>query len=191
MYGLMALRELTRAGLVRLALAAGLGAAMLTLSACNKVQAKTPGPAPTPLVVPDPPMRLHLPVDVEPPPPPPPTTEKPAAPTTPPPRQKPAPTPTVTPTPPAASTGETTPPPVVQTNDQAQNEARARDHLRNAEHNLSKVQPTSLPRAAQDQYESAQKFVRMAKEALTARNYVYAASCAEKAATLAALLVKG
>jgi hypothetical protein len=81
---------------------------------------------------------------------------------------------------------------VVQTSDQAQNETRARDHLRSAESNLSKVQQSKpLGRAAQDQYESAQKFVRMAKDALTARNYVFAVYCAEKAATLAALLVKG
>jgi hypothetical protein len=192
MFGRMQLRGLTRAGLVRLAFAAGLGAALLMLSACNKVQAKTPGPAPTPLVVPEPPPRLQLPVDVEPPPPPPPATEKPAAPTTPakPPQRPPIPTPTPAP-PPASSTGETTPPPVVQTSDQAQNETRAREHLRNAENNLSKVQPKSLGRAALDQFESAQKFVRMTKEALTARNYVYAVYCAEKAATLAALLVKG
>jgi hypothetical protein len=80
---------------------------------------------------------------------------------------------------------------VVQTSDQAQNETRAREHLQAAERNLQKVQPKSLGRAAQDQYESAQKFVRMTKEALSARNYVYAVYCAEKAATLAALLVKG
>ena len=79
---------------------------------------------------------------------------------------------------------------MVQTSDQAVNETRAREHLKNAEANLLKVQPKSLGPAAQDQYESAQKFVRMAKEALNARNYVYAVSCAEKAATLAALLVK-
>ena len=191
MSGRMELRGLTRAGLVRLVFVAGLGAASLALSGCTKVQAKTPGPAPTPLAVPDPPLRLQFPVDVEPPPPPPPATERPATPATPPNRPKPTPAPTPTPAPPASSAGETTAPPVVQTSDQAQNETRARDHLRSAETNLSKVQSKPLGRAAQDQYDSAQKFVRMAKEALTARNYVFAVYCAEKAATLAALLVKG
>jgi hypothetical protein len=75
---------------------------------------------------------------------------------------------------------------VVQTSDQAQNETRAREHLQAAERNLQKVQSKPLGRAAQDQYDSAQKFVRMAKEALTARNFVFAVYCAEKAATLAA-----
>jgi hypothetical protein len=190
MVGRMALRGMTRAGLVRLAIAAGLGAALLTLSACNKVQAKTPAAAPAPLAVPDPPLRLKVPVDVEPPPPPSPPAEKPAPPTTPTKGPRPTPTPAPTPPPPATSAGETAPP-VVQTNDQAANEKRAREQLHNAQTNLARVQPKSLGRAAQDQYESAQKFVRMTIEALNARNYVYAVSCAEKAATLAALLVKG
>ena len=182
--------RLTRAGLVRLVFVAGLGAASFALSGCTKVQAKTPGPAPTPLAVPDPPIRMQVPVEVEPPPPPPPATEKPTAPPPVKPRATTTPTPTPTPTPPASSAGET-PPPVVQTADQAQNEAKAREHLKNAEGDLLKVQSKPLGRAAQDQYESAQKFVRMTKEALSARNYVYALYCAEKAATLAALLVKG
>jgi hypothetical protein len=190
MLGRMRPRELTRTGLVRLTFAAGIGVALLMLSACNKVQAKTPPPAPTPLAVPDPPLRLYVPVDAEPPPPPP-LTEKPAAPTTPATRPRPTPAPTPTPSPTPLPAGEATAPPVVQTGDQAQNEAKAREHLRNAESNLLKVQPKALGRAAQDQYESALKFVRMTKEALTARNYVYAVYCAEKAATLAALLVKG
>jgi len=192
MCGRMELLGLTRAGLVRLVCVAGLGAASLALSGCTKVQAKTPGPVPTPLAIPDPPLRLLFPVDVEPPPPPPPATEKPATPTTPAIRPKPTPGPTPTPAPPASSAGEiTATPPVVQTSDQAQNETRAREHLQAAERNLQKVQSKPLGRAAQDQYDSAQKFVRMAKEALTARNFVFAVYCAEKAATLAALLVKG
>jgi len=190
MFGRMELRGLKRAGLVRLVFVAGLGAASLALTGSTRVQAKTPGPAPTPLAVPDPALRLQFTVDVEPPPPPPPATEKPAAPATPPRGPKPTPAPIPTPAP-ASSAGETAPPPVVQTSDQAQNETRARDHLRSAETNLSKVQSKPLGRAAQDQYDSAQKFVRMAKEALTARNFVFAVYCAEKAATLAALLVKG
>jgi outer membrane biosynthesis protein TonB len=189
MLGRMDIRGVTRAGLGRLAFAACIGAVLLTVSACTKVQAKTPGPAPAPapLAVPEPPIRLQIPVDLEPPPPPP-ATEKPTAPVTPATRI-PRPTPTPTPTPPA-TTGETTAPPVVQTRDQAQNETRAREQLQNAVTNLARVQPP-LGRAAQDQYESAQKFVRMTREALSARNYVYAVYCAEKAATLAAMLVKG
>lgn len=187
----MTLRELTRVGFVRLASAAGLGAALLALSGCNKVEAKTPGPAPMPLAIPDPPPRMFMPVEVTPPLPPPPAAEKPAATSTQPPRTTPRPSPTVTPAPPATSAGETAPPPVVQTADQAQNEARARDHLQKAEGNLSKVKRAALPAAAKDQFDQAEKFVRMAKQALEARNFVYALSCAEKAATLAALLVKG
>ena len=190
MFGRMSHSGLTRARLIRLAFVAGLGAASLALSACNKVQAKTPAAAPVPLAVPEAPPRLQPPVDIGPPPPPP-ATEKPPASTTPPSRPRPTPRPAPTPTPPPAPPAGETAPPVVQTRDQALIETRAREHLQNAQTNLARVQPKSLGRAALDQYESAQKFVRMTVDALNARNYVYAVYCAEKAATLAALLVKG
>ena len=70
-------------------------------------------------------------------------------------------------------------------------ESRARTLLADAKRNLQKVNPKTLGREARQQYDSAQQFVRLADQAITQRNFVFAESCANKAATLAALLVKG
>ncbi|HVQ41848.1 MAG TPA: hypothetical protein VMS54_06570 [Vicinamibacterales bacterium] len=43
---------------------------------------------------------------------------------------------------------------------------------------------------AREQYDSAKRFVRMAEDKLREKNFVYAEYCADKAATLASLLVK-
>ncbi|HXT70929.1 MAG TPA: hypothetical protein VN700_14305 [Vicinamibacterales bacterium] len=173
----------------RILLAACIGAIALALTSCTKTEAKTPGPAPISLKVPEPPARLNIPVSAEPPPPPPPSTEKPTPPTTPPartPRATPAPTPVPAPTPPPATGTE--PPPVVQTS--GDYETRARERLAVADQYIAKVQRGSLGRAAQEQYDSAQRFIKAANDALKLRNFVYAAYCADKAATLAVLLVK-
>jgi len=69
-------------------------------------------------------------------------------------------------------------------------EQRATARLKKAEDDLKRVQKTSLPADARDQFESAERFVRMAQEAIKAKNFVYALYCADKAATLASLLVK-
>ena len=166
----------------RIILATCIAATALALTSCAKVEAKTPGPTPVSLKVPEPPLRLNIPVPAEPPPPPPVATEKPAPPTSP--ASRPRPTPT--PTPPPAS--QETTPPVIQTG--GQDESRAKDRLAVAVQNIDKVKRESLSREAQDQYDSAQRFIRMTRDALATRNFVYAAYCADKAATLAVLLVK-
>ena len=80
---------------------------------------------------------------------------------------------------------------MLQAGSAAELEARARERIASAERDLGRVSRGSLPSAARDQYDSANRFIRMAKDALTARNVVYAAYCADKAATLASLLGKG
>jgi hypothetical protein len=78
--------------------------------------------------------------------------------------------------------------PVIQAGPKVEQQARAR--LKQALDDLKKVQRTSLPTDAREQYDSAERFARMAEAAILARNFVYASYCADKAATLAALLVK-
>jgi len=169
-----------------------IGAAAVTAAGCQKAQAKTPGPAPVVLTVPEPPDRLHIPVNPDPPPPVA-SAEKPPPPPNP---AKPRPTPTPTPTPPAGSTTPPPPPPdpattpVVQAGSQEADEARAKLLLSDAERNLSKLNPKALGRDARQQYDSAQNFVKLGRTALNQRRFRYAAYCADKAATLAALLIK-
>ena len=155
---------------------------------CLRAEAKTPAPAPV-LQTPEPPARLVIPVSIEPP--------------------APTPTPTPTPTPrPATNTGgratappppvtppvqEATPPPptVLQTNaSQTDLEKRAKDRLEVAQRDLLRVSAMTLGKDAQEQYQSAKRFVRMAQDALAAKNFVQAVYCADKAATLAGLLAK-
>jgi len=162
----------------------------VSVSGCSKAQAKTPGPAPVALVMPEPPTRLQIPVEALPPPPPPVSSDKPA-PSSPPVKPRPAqPPPTTTTPPPATPPTETAPPPVVQTGAQAEFEALAKEKLTAAERNLGRVQRLALGNEARDQFDAAERFVKMAKGALQVKNYVLAAYCADKAATLAALLVK-
>lgn len=168
-----------------LLLAAGAGGA-----ACQQVKASTPGPEPIALTVPEPPARLLFPVSAEPPPlPPAPVPDKPevAAPT-----GKPKPPPPPVSNPPATNpANETVPPAVVKMSAQAELESRARERLGSALNNLSKIDRKSLGAAARDQFDGAQRFIKMTQDALSVRNFPYAAYCADKAATLAGLLVKG
>ena len=70
-------------------------------------------------------------------------------------------------------------------------ESHARTLLAAAKRDLARVNPKTLGREARQQYDSANQFARLAEQALVQRNFVFAESCANKAATLAALLVKG
>ena len=167
----------------------GIGAS----AGCTRVQAKTPGPIA--LATPDPPSRLVIPISVDPPPAP--APEKPTG--------APAatgrgagaarPTPPTTPPPAGQPTPPTTPPdagsPVLQSGASlAELESRAKDRLDRAQRDLAKVTRASLGRDARDQYDSAARFIRMAQDAMTVKNFVYAFQCADKAATLAGLLIK-
>jgi hypothetical protein len=166
-------------------------AAAVVVSACGRAQAKarTPGPMPVALAVPEPPSRLVLPVSVETPTPTPSTSDKPA--TTPSPRPSGAVRPTPTPTTSPSPTPEPTPTPVLSTMASlADLEARARERLDRAEKDLGRVSRGALGADARDQWDNAARFIRMAKDAIAAKNFVYAAAWADKAATLAALLVK-
>lgn len=162
-------------------------------SGCFRAEAKTPGPPPA-LEIPEPPSRLVIPVTFEPPPTPTPS---------------PTPTPTPRPTPPVSSgrgtpppTGTppvTTPPPsdppppppVLQTNtNMAELERQANDRLDRADKDLAKIAGTPLSKNAQAQFDSAKRFAKQARDAINAKNFVYALYCADKAATLASLLLK-
>jgi hypothetical protein len=173
----------------RVHLAAALVFCAVAAPACSKVQARTPAAVPVDppaLVIPEPPSRLKVPVSVDPPAPAGSTTEKPASPAN---RGKPAPPPSGTSTPPAATPPE--PPasaPVIQAGPDV--ELKARERLRQAQNDLKRVQPSSLSPDARDQYESATRFARLAEDFLGKKNFLYAVYCADKAATLAALLVK-
>jgi outer membrane biosynthesis protein TonB len=164
------------------------------LPACSKARAQTPAPPPA-LNVPEAPARMNIPVNpdpVPPPEPPPaatadkPVTGPPASTTT-----KPRPTPTPTPTPaPPVQTPVIEPQPGPVRLAQSNSEERARVRLAEAVRDIGKVKKDTLPRAAKEQYDSAERFIRAAKSALSVKNFVYAFYCADKAATLAELLVK-
>ena len=65
-----------------------------------------------------------------------------------------------------------------------------RARLKQARDDLKRVQRSLLSADAKEQYDSAERFARMADAAISAKNFVYAGYCADKAATLASLLVK-
>ncbi len=169
----------------RLALAFAIAA---TVSACAKAQARTPAPLPPPLDVPAPPPRTVIPVTVKVPEPPPPEPDPAAA--------VPA-RPPVTAAPPPARPTErplpaTEPPPVLQTtSNTAAIEQKARELVAAARRDLARVDRRKLGANAREQFDTAQRFVRMADDALAAKNYLYAQQLAESAAALAGGLVKG
>jgi hypothetical protein len=175
----------------RLAMIAALAATIgVAAAGCGgRVQARTPGPTP-PLAVPDPPSRLVIPVTLEIPPPPPAPPDKPAPTASPrpsPTRPAPTPTPSATPTPTPAET----PTPVLQTTTSlADLEARALERLARAKKDLLRITPATLGRDAKGQFDSAERFIRMAEDAIAGKGFVYAYYCADKAAILAGLLVK-
>jgi len=91
-------------------------------------------------------------------------------------------------TPPAATPPEPPAAPVIQASPEV--ERNARERLKVAQSDLKRVQRASLSADAKEQYDSAERFAKIAEDALRAKNFVYAGYCADKAATLAALLVK-
>lgn len=166
-----------------LALAAGIGA-----SACAKAQARTPAARPAPLEVPAPPARVVIPVTVKVPEPSPPTD-----PSGPPEARPPATagTPPARPVErPAAPPGQQTPPVLQTTPNTAAIEQRTRDLLAAARRDLAKVERGKLPEKSRSQFDTASRFVRLAEEALAAKNYLFAQQLAESAAALAEGLVR-
>jgi outer membrane biosynthesis protein TonB len=171
-----------------LAVLAGFGAA-----SCAKVQARVPAPPPPPppLVVPAAPDPLIVPVAIAerlpvPSPEPTPATSKPAPPTRsserPPPVATPTPTPTPDPPPPAA---------LQTTANVAEIEARTNELIGAARRDLDRVSYRNLPKDAREQYDTAARMMNTAKIALANKDYLRARSLAEKAASIASLLIKG
>jgi hypothetical protein len=175
----------------RLLLAVALVA--LASGGCATARAKTPV-APPPLDVPAPPPRIIVPPDPEPAPPPPVITEvtpKPQAATRRPAAQrpetkteapKPADPPTVAPAAPAptATLQQTLP---ATAKDAAR---RVREQLARVKEDLKRVNPASADERSQ--YDTANRFVAQAEQALNEGNLVFAAKVADKAASLTASL---
>jgi len=169
-------------------------AALLALAAggCATARAKTPA-APPPLDVPAPPPRIIVPPDPEPAPPPPIITEvtpKPQAPARRPAAArpetkteapKPADPPAVAPAP-TATLQQTLPTTAKEA------ERQVREQLTRAKEGLKRVNVATLNADAKSQYETANRFVAQAEQALNEGNLVFAAKVAEKAAGLAASL---
>ena len=65
-----------------------------------------------------------------------------------------------------------------------------RDLLTRATRDLSRVNSASLNSDGRAQYETARRFIQQAEDALRARNIVFAGKLADKAATMAAVLVR-
>jgi len=73
---------------------------------------------------------------------------------------------------------------------ESQTVAAIRDLLGRATRDLARVNSASLNNDGHAQYEAARRFIQQAEEALKARNVVYAGKLADKAATMAAVLVR-
>ena len=73
---------------------------------------------------------------------------------------------------------------------ESQTAAAIRDLLGRATRDLSRVNTASLNVDGRSQYETARRFIQQAEEALKARNIVFASKLADKAATMAAVLVR-
>lgn len=178
----------------------------MAATACAKAQARTQPEMP-PLDPPPPPPRFIAPVD------------RPSAPTTPSdegparapqratPRARsdrsepPAPKPEAT-KPETASTEpppEAAPPPADEASPRTlrtappagdqQAERNIRAQLARATRDLSRVDYGALSNDAKAQYDTAKRFIQQADDALKARNYVFAATLADKAGDLAAVLL--
>jgi len=164
------------------------------LPACSRVHARTE-PAGPALDIPVPPPRVVVPaasepivvaappVEEVPAPPPPPSPARAAAPRT----GKPAPAPPVS-TKPPADTG--TPPRSLQTTvNLAEAEQQVRSSLARAAQDLGRIDYRTLGAEARAQYDIARRFISQAEGAMKDRNVVFALTLAEKAETLASLLL--
>jgi hypothetical protein len=73
---------------------------------------------------------------------------------------------------------------------EAQTVAAIRDLLARATRDLSRINPASLNNDGKAQHDSARRFIQQAEDALRTRNVVFAGKLADKAATMAAVLVR-
>lgn len=87
---------------------------------------------------------------------------------------------------PAAPSLTLTPSPGSET----QTAAAIRDLMTRAARDLSRINQASLTADGRTQYDTARRFLQQAEDALKARNIVFAGKLADKAATMAAVLVR-
>lgn len=73
---------------------------------------------------------------------------------------------------------------------EAQTVTAIRDLLGRATRDLSRVNAGALNRDGRSQYDAARRFIQQAEDALKAHNIVFAGRLADKAATMAAILVR-
>ena len=167
-------------------------------TACARLHARTQPTAP-PLEAPPPPPRAVIPLESEPvavslPPISDPAVRRPArdAPRTTPPA-RPAQTESAaasTPPPSQPSEPVASPRTLQTTADASGAEQKVRALLANAARDLGRIDSRTLSADAKAQYDIARRFSEQAEEALKAKNLVFAGQLADKASTLAALLLK-
>ena len=181
----------------------GLLAVLLLVAAggCAKPRPLTVPDGP-PLAMPLPPARVFQPAEEppqEPPPAPEVTTVEPPKPAPRPPARRPAPAPAT-----EAAKPETEPPPAAAAPAAAEParelraapsaagdaaaERQVRDLLTRATRDLARVDYRRLSNEGKSQYDQARRFAEQADQALKERNFVFAATLADKAATLASQL---
>jgi hypothetical protein len=171
----------------------GFGICAMSASGCTKARAQTVPDGP-PLAIPSPPPRIIAPAEepqvaaVAPP------VETPTATTpTPPPRTPPRPvpatsTPAAQPAPPAPAPAE--PPRVTrQTAADIAEERKIRDVLQRASRDINRVDYRRLTTDGRAQYDQSKSLAEQAEQAVKDRNWVFAETLADKAATLAAELL--
>ena len=73
---------------------------------------------------------------------------------------------------------------------EAQTVSAIRDLMNRARRDLSRVNAGALNNDGRSQYETARRFLQQAEDALNVRNIVFAGRLADKAATMAAILVR-
>lgn len=95
---------------------------------------------------------------------------------------------------PVESVARPTPPPSLTLTptpgSEAQTVTAIRDLMGRAARDLSRVNAGALNTDGRSQYETARRFLQQAEDALKARNIVFAGRLADKAATMAAILVR-
>lgn len=158
------------------------------LSACGRVQARTQ-PMRPPLETPPPPPHVIVPVDIPPLVQAPEPTEEPPA--RPPVRSAPRPAPRAEAPPPVPPAAEPDMPrrTLQTTTNVAETEGRIRAQMTRASQDLGRIDYRALGPEGRAQYDIAKRFNQQAEEALKARNLPFAAQLADKAASLALLLL--
>lgn len=166
-----------------------------SLTACAaKAQVRTEPEVP-PLASPPPPPRVVAVYAPEPEPTPvaPPVEPAPVRPPARPARPEQKPEPVVT-TPEPVEAARPSPPPALtltpSPGSESQTLAAIRELLGRASRDLSRVNAASLNSDGKAQYDQARGFIQQAEEALKTRNIVFAGKLADKAATMAAVLVR-